>query len=62
MLVRVASTRSNSSSVWMKPKSCAASVASSPMPMLVGEVRCATLCSGTSWTLSGGRPWSSGPM
>ena len=38
-----------------KPRSCAASVASSPMPMLVGEVRCASCGSGTSWKLSGGR-------
>ena len=30
--------------------------------MLVGEVRCATFGSGTSWKLSGGRPWSSTPM
>ncbi len=30
--------------------------------MLVGEVRCATLASGTSWKLSGGRPWSPATM
>ena len=44
-----------------EPRSCAASVASRPMPMLVGEVRCATLSSGTTWTLSGGSQWSSWP-
>ena len=37
-----ASVLSSSSSVSMKPRSWAASVASRPMPMLVGEVRCAT--------------------
>ena len=46
----------------MKPRSWAASVASSPIPMFVGEVRCATRGSGVSWKLSAGRPWSSGPM
>src|SRR5712691_9631517 len=30
--------------------------------MFVGDVRCATVSSGTSWTLSGGSAWSSGPM
>ena len=30
--------------------------------MLVGEVRCATFGSGTSWKLSGGRPLSPGTM
>ena len=29
--------------------------------MFVGEVRCATTGSGSSWKLSGGRLWSSGP-
>jgi len=38
------------------PVGCAASVARSPMPMLVGDVRCAMRTSGTNWTLSGGRP------
>ena len=28
--------------------------------MFVGDVRCATTGAGSSWKLSGGRPWSSG--
>ena len=32
-----------------------------PRPMLVGEVRCATVTAGCSCTLSGGSQWSSGP-
>ena len=62
MVVRVASILEASSSVPMKPRSWAARVASNPMPMFVGEVRWATLASGISWKLSGGKPWSSGPM
>ncbi len=30
--------------------------------MFVGEVRWATVGSGISWKLSGGRAWSSAPM
>jgi hypothetical protein len=54
MVVRVESIRSMSSPVGMMPRSWAASVERSPMPMLVGEVRCATLV-GVSWKLSAGR-------
>ncbi len=54
--VRVASIRSMSPAVVMNPRSWAASVESSPMPMLVGEVRCATRGSGVTWKLSGGKP------
>ena len=50
-----------SSSTPMNPRSRAASVASNPIPMFVGEVRWAMRGSGTSWKLSGGRPLSSGP-
>ena len=56
MVVRVASILSARTSVAMKPRSWAASVASSPIPMFVGEVRWATRGSGVSWKLSAGRP------
>jgi len=46
--------RAASVSASMKPKSWAATAASNAIPMLVGEVRWATVSSGTSWMLSGG--------
>ena len=54
IVVSVESIRSMSSPRAMKPRSWADSVARSPMPMLVGEVRCA-MRRGSSWTLSAGR-------
>ena len=57
----VASRRSTISSVPIQPKSRAVTVASRYIPMFVGEVRCATTGPGSSWKLSGGSPWSSGP-
>ena len=56
-VVSVASSLAISVSVSMNPKSCAASVESRPMPMLVGDVRCAIRAPGSSCTLSGGRWW-----
>ena len=61
MVASVASSRSTISSVPIQPKSRAVTVASRYMPMFVGEVRCATTGLGSSWKLSGGRAWSSGP-
>jgi hypothetical protein len=45
----------SSSAVSMNPRSCAASVASRPRPMLVGEVRCATIVAGRHLDVVGGR-------
>ena len=55
----VRSSRSTMSEVRTNPKSCAASVDSKPSPMLVGEVRRASMGPGYSWKLSGGRWWLS---
>ena len=55
----VASSRSTISSVPIHPKSRAVTVARRYIPMFVGDVRWATVGSGSSWKLSGGRPWSS---
>ena len=44
------------SSMVMKPRSQALTVASSWRPMFVGEVRIATTCDGSSWRLSGTSP------
>ena len=54
-------SRAASAATPWKPRSQAPSDATSIMPMLVGEVRCATSPSGSSWWLSGGSQWSSGP-
>ena len=59
MVVRVRSTRSTSVAVSMNPRSWADSEASRLMPMLVGDVRCATTRPSDSCTLSGGSQWSS---
>ena len=61
IVASVASRRSTMSSVPIQPKSRAVTVASRYIPMFVGEVRWATTGVGSSWKLSGGRPWSSGP-
>ena len=54
MVASVASRRSTISRVPIQPKSRAVTVASRYIPMFVGEVRCATTGSGSSWKLSGG--------
>ena len=61
MVASVTSIRSTISSVPIQPKSRAVTIASRYIPMFVGEVRCATTGRGSSWKLSGGSPWSSGP-
>src|SRR3989441_13322358 len=62
MVDSVASSRSTSSGVRMKPRSWAAKVERSAIPIFVGDVRWATIGVGVSWKLSGGRPWSSAPL
>ncbi len=51
----VASRRCTQSSSPSQPKSTAHTEDSRYMPMFVGEVRCASIGSGVSWKLSGGR-------
>ena len=57
----VASMRSIMSTVPIQPKRCAQAVERRYRPMLVGEVRCATMSLGTTCRLSGGRWLSSAP-
>ncbi|MNV46861.1 hypothetical protein D3C71_1387060 [compost metagenome] len=56
-VTRVASSRSSSSSVPIQPNWRAQLALSRYSPMLVGEVRCATISYGAVWRLSGGRWW-----
>jgi hypothetical protein len=61
MVSSVAPVRASTWLAVMKPKSQAVRLASSDMPILVGEVRCATTLAGCSCMLSGGSQLSSGP-
>ncbi len=54
-LASVRSTRSTASSRPIQPRSFAVTAASRLSPMLVGDVRCATARTGSSWRLSGGK-------
>ena len=61
MVASVASSRSTRSCVPIQPRSRALTIDSRYRPMLVGDVRWATTGCGSSWKLSGGSQWSSGP-
>ena len=57
----VACSRASRSSVPIQPKWRAQAALSRYRPILVGDVRCATMSCGSTCRLSGGRWWSSGP-
>ena len=61
MVRKVSSQRCSTWPAVMKPKSQAVRLASSDMPILVGEVRWATTLTGCSCILSGASQLSSGP-